>query len=76
MFEHSCCRYFRRDPGFEADKVEFGSYDKENLCCSICGYERSTMRAQQVGPEKDIPNNARLSHGTIRSRQTLSRESN
>lgn len=26
-------------PEFEADKLEFGSFDKGNFCCLICRYE-------------------------------------
>lgn len=39
-------------PGFEADKLEFGSYDKENYAVLFVDMRRSTARAQQVGAEK------------------------
>lgn len=39
-------------PGFEADKLEFGSYDKENYAVLFVDMRRSTSRAQNVGPEK------------------------
>lgn len=39
-------------PGFEADKLEFGSYDKENYAVLFVDMRRSTKRAQQVGAEK------------------------
>lgn len=39
-------------PGFEADKLEFGSYDKENYAVLFIDMRRSTLRAQQVGAEK------------------------
>ena len=39
-------------PGFDADKLEFGSYDKENYAVLFVDMRRSTSRAQNVGPEK------------------------
>ena len=39
-------------PGFEADKLEFGSYDKENFAVLFVDMRGSTRRAQQVGAEK------------------------
>lgn len=39
-------------PGFEADKLEFGSYDKENFAVLFVDMRRSTQRAQIVGAEK------------------------
>lgn len=39
-------------PGFEADKLEFGSYDKENYAVLFVDMRRSTERAQDVGAEK------------------------
>lgn len=39
-------------PGFEADKLEFGSYDKENFAVLFVDMRRSTQRAQTVGAEK------------------------
>lgn len=39
-------------PGFDADKLEFGSYDKENYAVLFVDMRRSTLRAQQVGAEK------------------------
>ena len=52
MFEHSATAISDVIPGFEADKLEFGSYDKENYAVLFVDMRRSTMRAQQVGPEK------------------------
>lgn len=39
-------------PGFEADKLKFGSYDKENFAVLFVDMRRSTQRAQSVGAEK------------------------
>lgn len=39
-------------PGFKADKLKFGSYDKENYAVLFVDMRQSTKRAQQVGPEK------------------------
>lgn len=39
-------------PGFEADKLEFGSYDKENFAVLFVDMKNSTRRAQNVGAEK------------------------
>lgn len=39
-------------PGFEADKLEFGSFDKENFAVLFVDMRRSTLRAQQVGAER------------------------
>lgn len=39
-------------PGFEADKLEFGSYDKENYAVLFVDMRKSTSRAQNVGAEK------------------------
>ena len=39
-------------PGFEADKLEFGSYDRENYAVLFVDMRESTRRAQSVGPEK------------------------
>lgn len=52
MFEHSAEAISDVIPGFEADKLEFGSYDKENYAVLFVDMRRSTQRAQQVGPEK------------------------
>ena len=52
MFEHSADAISDVIPGFEADKLEFGSYDKENYAVLFVDMRRSTQRAQQVGPEK------------------------
>ena len=51
-FEHSATAISDVIPGFEAEKLEFGSYDKENYAVLFVDMRRSTMRAQQVGPEK------------------------
>lgn len=76
MFEHSAAAISDVIPGFEADKLEFGSYDKENYAVLFVDMRAIYDACAASRPGKDIPNNARLSHGTIRSRQTLSRESN
>lgn len=39
-------------PGFEADKLEFGSYDKENFAVLFVDMRGSTRRAENVGAEK------------------------
>lgn len=39
-------------PGFEADKLEFGSYAKENYAVLFVDMRDSTTRAQEVGAEK------------------------
>lgn len=39
-------------PGFEADKLEFGSFDKENFAVLFVDMRNSTARAATVGPEK------------------------
>lgn len=39
-------------PGFSADKLEFGSYDKENFAVLFVDMRDSTKRAQNVGAEK------------------------
>ena len=39
-------------PGFEADKLEFGSYDRENYAVLFVDMRQSTQRAQKVGAEK------------------------
>jgi len=38
-------------PGYSADKLEFGSYDKENFAVLFVDMRNSTMRAQNVGAE-------------------------
>lgn len=39
-------------PGFEADKLDFCSYDKENFAVLFVDMRDSTIRAQRVGAEK------------------------
>lgn len=39
-------------PGFNADKLEFGSYDKANFAVLFVDMRGSTKRAQRVGAEK------------------------
>ena len=41
-----------RIPGFHADKLEFGSYDKANFAVLFVDMRRSTQRAQAVGAKK------------------------
>ncbi len=38
-------------PGFKAEKLEFGSYDKGNFAVLFVDMRRSTERAQKVGPK-------------------------
>lgn len=52
MFEHSEDAISDVIPGFEADKLEFGSYDKENYAVLFVDMRDSTLRAQNVGAEK------------------------
>lgn len=52
VFEHSVAAISDVIPGFEADKLEFGSCDKENYAVLFVDMRQSTRRAQQVGPEK------------------------
>ena len=52
LFEHRADPISDVIPGFEADKLEFGSYDKENYAVLFVDMRRSTSRAQQVGAEK------------------------
>lgn len=52
MFEHRADAISDVIPGFEADKLEFGSYGKENYAVLFVDMRRSTLRAQQVGAEK------------------------
>lgn len=52
MFEHSDDAISDVIPGFEADKLEFGSYDKENFAVLFVDMKNSTLRAQAVGAEK------------------------
>lgn len=52
MFEHSDDAISDVIPGFEADKLEFGSYDKENFAVLFVDMRDSTLRAQTVGAEK------------------------
>lgn len=52
VFEHSADAISDVISGFEADKLEFGSYDKENYAVLFVDMRRSTARAQQVGAEK------------------------
>lgn len=50
FFEHSAISDVI--PGFEADKLQFGSYDEENFAVLFVDMRNSTKRAQEVGPEK------------------------
>lgn len=40
MFEHSDTALSDVFPGFEADKLEFASFDKENFAVLFCGHEK------------------------------------
>lgn len=50
--EHSFSAISDVIPGFEADKLEFGSYAKENYAVLFVDMRDSTTRAQEVGAEK------------------------
>lgn len=52
LFEHSDDAISDVIPGFEADELEFGSYDKENYAVLFVDMRNSTLRAQTVGAEK------------------------
>lgn len=39
-------------PGYEADYLEFGSYDKDNFAVLFVDMRKSTLRAERLGPEK------------------------
>lgn len=52
ILEHSFSAISDVIPGFEANKLEFGSYDKENFAVLFVDMRDSTMRAQEVGAEK------------------------
>ena len=52
MFEHCDEAISDVIPGFEADELEFGSYDKENYAVLFVDMRDSTLRAQNVGAEK------------------------
>ena len=51
MFEHSSA-ISDVIPGFSADKLEFGSYAKENFAVLFVDMRNSTLRAESVGAEK------------------------
>lgn len=50
--EHSFSAISDVIPGFDADKLEFGSYDKENFAVLFVDMRDSTTRAENVGAEK------------------------
>jgi len=52
FFEHSDSAISNVIPGFDADKLEFGSYDKENYAVLFVDMRNSTKRAQNIGAEK------------------------
>lgn len=52
LLEHSEGAISDVIPGFEADKLEIGSYDKENYAVLFVDMRESTLRAQNVGAEK------------------------
>ena len=52
MFEHFDGAISDVIPGFEANKLEFGSYDKENFAVLFVDMRDSTKRAQDIGGEK------------------------
>lgn len=52
FFEHADAAISDVIPGFDADKLEFGSYGKENFAVLFVDMRDSTNRAQDVGPEK------------------------
>ena len=47
FFEHRADAISDVIPGFEADKLEFGSYDKENFAVLFVDMKNSTRRAQK-----------------------------
>lgn len=51
MFEHSDDAISDVIPGFEAEKLEFGSFDKENYAVLFVDMRDSTLRAQKEGAE-------------------------
>lgn len=51
-FECSYAAISDRIPGFTADKLEFGSYNKENYAVLFVDMRNSTLRAESVGAEK------------------------
>lgn len=52
IFEHSDSAISDVIPGFSADRLEFGSYDKENYAVLFVDMRSSTVRAENVGAEK------------------------
>ena len=52
MFEHRADAISDVIPGFTSDKLEFGSYNRENYAVLFVDMRRSTNRAQRVGAEK------------------------
>lgn len=52
IVEHSFSAISDVIPSFDADKLEFGSYDKENFAVLFVDMRGSTMRAQNVGAAK------------------------
>lgn len=52
LFEHRADAISDVIPGFSADKLEFGSYDKENFAVLFVDMRDSTKRAQNIGAEK------------------------
>lgn len=52
MLEHYDAAISNVIPGFDADKLKFGSYDKENFAVLFVDMRNSTKRAQAVGAEK------------------------
>lgn len=52
ILEHSFSAISDRIPWFDADKLEFGSYDKENFAVLFVDMRGSSKRAQSVGAEK------------------------
>lgn len=51
LFEHSSA-ISNVIPGFDSNKLEFGSYDKENYAVLFVDMRNSTTRAKSVGAEK------------------------
>ena len=52
ILEHSADAISNVIPGFDAEKLDFGSYDKENYAVLFVDMRNSTLRAKQVGAEK------------------------
>lgn len=73
MFEHRADAISDVIPGFKADKLEFGSYDKENFAVLFVDMRRYTQRCTNCRAEKHILDYACVSYSTSGGSETLSR---